>query len=275
MTIDENAKEHGIAVSRPLRLLRIAVPLAAGASAFAWIVLPVESGYLRVVAVLLVVAGVVPFAATAIRRAPRDVVVGADGTFVVDASRVAPPVGEAAPLPRRGRIADVLVPVCALMLLALVLAGRGLRRHGREQVGDSLDCAPRTLPSGAVARGRSGGGIAGRAETVTVYDDGRVVKYGWRPEEDLQVHTIPTDRVKKLAADLGATGVFGVRSGCWFHPPHADAAFATLTLRREGRIYQYDLESGTPSEVWAASHLVATLGRELRDPPRAAAGGSP
>ncbi|MBX3204914.1 MAG: hypothetical protein KF764_07585 [Labilithrix sp.] len=157
------------------------------------------------------------------------------------------------------------IPIAVACIALFVSVGGCRKQTSTRYTPIGPECPAGELPPGAVTREVSSGGITGRSTVRTYFLDGRVVERtspsgstGTADAEEVS-WKIPPERIKKLEADLVATGVFGVPSGCWSRPePIPDGVYLDLDVRHDGRIYSYGGDD-VPDAVWRARKVVDDL----------------
>lgn len=169
--------------------------------------------------------------------------------------------------PRRIPSKTVKTIPIAVACIALSLTVGGCRKQTSTRytpVGPG--CPASELPPGAITKAAFSGGFTGDTRVRTYFMDGRVVERtfrgGSREAADVEEisWTIPPARMKKLEADLVATGVFSVPSGCWRRPePIPDGGSTSLVIRHGGKTYSYAGDGETPAVVDRASAVVHEL----------------
>ena len=143
------------------------------------------------------------------------------------------------------------------------------RRGVRATVGEP-GCEPIALPEGAITQTFAGMGLSGWRRVRTIFSDGRVTQddSSGPPHNGLRLSVA---RLRKLDADLVATGLFDQAESCWWRghdgPPEAwsdDYVPPGITVRHDGRVYTYKGNPEVFPEVVAkAQRLFDSLDTEL------------
>ena len=147
-------------------------------------------------------------------------------------------------------------------LLSVALLASGCRDRFLSQ--DEPGCKATKATTGLHLVTHRLAGLTGRVSVFRFHDDSDRVDVAVDERSQGSV-VLPAGRLKKLDADLAATGVFSVAPGCWERRDRVpDGGAYSFEIRHDRKWLLYGTSTAAPAAVERAGAVVGALEEEVK-----------